>query len=205
MYNIMMKYNKHNQGFTLVEMLVSITIFAVVTLIATGAVLKISDAYRRAQALESVMNNLNFAIETMTRDVRTGTSYRCESTNASITTFSTQTQNCYQGVGPGVGNTLVFKPSGSSNAVAYQFFTPADGIGYLQYCRADVSGNPECTRLTAPNVDIEYMKLYVDGASEGDNFQPTVVMSLKGSITLGKQGPSTFNLQTTMVQRNLDF
>lgn len=194
---------KINHGFTLVEMLVAITVFAVVTLIATGSVLKISDAYRRAQALEGVMNNLNFALETMTREVRTGSNYRCENLDLSITFFSDIPRNCVQGDGDAVGNTLVFQPSNDTEEVAYQFIEPSDSIGYIQYCRQNAP-SVECTRLTAPNVDIEYMKLFVDGTQPGEGRQPTVVMSLKGAVTLGGQKSSTFNLQTTMVQRVLD-
>lgn len=192
-----------NQGFTLVEMLVAITVFAVVTLIATGSVLKISDAYRRAQALEGVMNNLNFALETMTREIRTGINYRCEDNTLSITSFSEVPRDCVQGRSPEVGNTLVFLPSNDTEEVAYQFMNPADGIGYIQYCRQNAP-SIECTRLTSPNVDIEYMKLYVDGSQAGEGRQPTAVMSIKGAVTLGGQRSSTFNLQTTMVQRVLD-
>ncbi len=78
-----MKFSSH-KGFTLVEMIVSIAIFFVVVIVAIGAVLKTLDANKKAQGLKTIITNMNFAFETMTREMRVGTSYNCSSatTNA---------------------------------------------------------------------------------------------------------------------------
>ncbi len=67
------------KGFTLVEMIVSIAIFFIVVLVAMGAVLKTLDANKKSQAIKTVITNISFAFETMTREMRVGSKYNCTS------------------------------------------------------------------------------------------------------------------------------
>lgn len=69
------------KGFTLVEMIVALGIFAVVALVAVGALGRIVDANRKSQSLKSAINNLNFALESISREVRVGTAYNCQRKN----------------------------------------------------------------------------------------------------------------------------
>jgi prepilin-type N-terminal cleavage/methylation domain-containing protein len=72
----MNNYPYQNQkGFTLIEIIVSVSIFVVVMLIAVGAVLNAVDANRKAQSLNVIINNLNLTFESMVRDLRTGKNY----------------------------------------------------------------------------------------------------------------------------------
>lgn len=63
---------KSEAGFTLIEMIVSVGLFSIVMVIMLGAVLTIVDVNRKSQTLTTVMNNLNFALESMTRTIKTG-------------------------------------------------------------------------------------------------------------------------------------
>jgi len=63
------------RGFTLIEFIVAVAIFVVVVLIAAGALLSIIEANRKTQSSKSVINNLNFALEGMSRSIRVGTDY----------------------------------------------------------------------------------------------------------------------------------
>src|SRR3569832_199477 len=72
---------KPQRGFTLIEMLVSTAIFAIVMVIALGALLAMSESDRKAQSLKAVINNLNFSLDSMSRSVRTGTGLNCGSQN----------------------------------------------------------------------------------------------------------------------------
>jgi prepilin-type N-terminal cleavage/methylation domain-containing protein len=66
------------KGFTLIEMMVSVAIFSVVMVIALGALLAISTSDRKAESLKAVINNLNFAVDSMSRSIRTGNSWGCD-------------------------------------------------------------------------------------------------------------------------------
>jgi prepilin-type N-terminal cleavage/methylation domain-containing protein len=73
-------------GFTLIEMIVSLALFSVVVTISVGALLVLIASNQRFQNEQSVMTNLSFALDSMTREIRTGTNYYC----ASRPNFSTQ-------------------------------------------------------------------------------------------------------------------
>jgi prepilin-type N-terminal cleavage/methylation domain-containing protein len=59
-------------GFTLIELLVSIGLFSIVVIIVVGAVSSVINANKQAQVITSVVNNLNFTLESMTRAIKTG-------------------------------------------------------------------------------------------------------------------------------------
>lgn len=63
------------RGFTLVEVMVSMAIFAFVMVVAVGAFIRILDLNRRAQDIQTAMNNVSFSLEMMTRELRTGSDY----------------------------------------------------------------------------------------------------------------------------------
>lgn len=69
------KYIK--QGFSLIEIIVSLAIFGIVSTIALGAYLKVMDANAKAQSLKTAVNNLNFALEAVSREVRVGSRVQC--------------------------------------------------------------------------------------------------------------------------------
>lgn len=67
---------KKSRGFTLVELMVSVGLVAVVVSMATGAYLIMIALNREAQAQATGINNLSYALETMTRTIRSGNTYR---------------------------------------------------------------------------------------------------------------------------------
>src|ERR1035437_8676661 len=73
-----------SSGFTLIEMLVSIAIFMVVAVIAVAALLKIVDANRKSQTLQDAINNINFAMDSITREIRVGSTYDCIQSGSSV-------------------------------------------------------------------------------------------------------------------------
>ncbi|MBP9701915.1 MAG: type II secretion system protein, partial [Candidatus Pacebacteria bacterium] len=67
--------NTHKKGFTLVEMVVSMGIFSIVMVVAMGAFLKITEVNKRAQNVKNAVNNVNFTLEAISRELRTGKNY----------------------------------------------------------------------------------------------------------------------------------
>ncbi len=69
-------FKKSSQkGFTLVEIIVSLAIFTVVALVAIGALLRVMDANKKSLSLKTAVNNLNFSLESMSREMRVGSKY----------------------------------------------------------------------------------------------------------------------------------
>ena len=63
------------KGFTLIEIIVAIGIFTAVITMALATFLNISNVQRKAGALRAVNDNLNFALEMMSREIRAGKNY----------------------------------------------------------------------------------------------------------------------------------
>ena len=70
---------KHTQGFSLVEMMVSLMIFSVVAVIALGAMIKIVSVNKKAQMLLSSITNINFALDIMSRELSLANAVYCSS------------------------------------------------------------------------------------------------------------------------------
>lgn len=77
-----MKPTQQHHGFTLVEMIVSLALFSIVITISVGALLVLISANQQLQEEQSVMTNLSFALDSMTREIRTGIHYYCDSQNS---------------------------------------------------------------------------------------------------------------------------
>ncbi|MEI6304602.1 MAG: type II secretion system protein [Candidatus Taylorbacteria bacterium] len=92
--------NKYSKGFTLVEMIVSLAIFSIVAVVALGALMKIIGANKKAQTLQSAMTNINFALESMSREMRVASKFACfNSENAGIQPSDTfSAGNCTSGL-----------------------------------------------------------------------------------------------------------
>jgi type II secretory pathway pseudopilin PulG len=71
----MKKNSLTTKGFTLIEIMVATSIFMVVMLMAMGALVTTSHTAKKAQALRTAMDNVNFAMESMTRTLRMGQDY----------------------------------------------------------------------------------------------------------------------------------
>ncbi len=189
-------------GFTLVEMIVAIALFAVVMLVAVGALLSLTGANRKAQALQSVMNNLNIALDGIVRNVRMGSAFHC----GPGTFVGDGTDDCVDG-----GTTFSFKPycdpstcsASTESTWVYQFVAPQGSTkGYIQ--RSE-DGGISWVQLTAPEVSIDSMTFYVVGSKPGDAIQPKVLIVVKGEAGgVSAKTNTTFHVEATAVQRQLD-
>lgn len=179
------------RGFTLIEMLVSVAIFTVVMTISLGALLTMSEADRRAEAMNAAVNNLSFALDSMSRAVRTGTAYHCGSTGV-----LTQPQNCAAGA-----NELGFL-SASGVETVYTLGTTACPNGQGCIWRS-TDGGVTYQAITAPEVVVTNLVFYVVGAALGDGLQPKATMLVSGHVPVSNTQAS-FNIETSVTQRLYD-
>jgi prepilin-type N-terminal cleavage/methylation domain-containing protein len=82
---------KGNRAFTLIEMIVALGIFTLVAVVAVGAFVKIIDANKKSQSIKTAVNNLNFALESMTREMRVGYDFYCNPPTSTISRSYTPT------------------------------------------------------------------------------------------------------------------
>lgn len=188
-------------GFTLVEMLIAFGIFAIIMVISAGSLISLINASNRAQHLKTVVNNLHFAFENMSRNIRTGTLYHCDIGRGS----AAQPREC-----PDEGASSVAFTSRTGVLTIYQL----NAAGHIDRTVGSESAVP----ITAPEVRVETLKFYVDGACPArntgqgriddcpgsDDEQPRILIVARGVMT-GKGGiESRFDIQTLVSQRQLD-
>lgn len=195
------------RGFTLIELMVSIAIFSVVMVMALGALLSISEADRKSETVASVMNNLNFAVESMTRNIRTGYDYNCGVSGGDCTSGGTE----FQFTGPGGGS------------ITYKFASDAS-CGQTSTVKGCIlrstDGGSTFLPITAPEVIVANyssaaagLAFYLRGSPHGspdalggtsDNIQPNVVITVNGYIELPNGRHSEFHIQTSATERLYD-
>lgn len=202
---------KNQRGFTLIEMMVAVALFAVVMTISIGALLALVDANRKAQALQSVMNNLNVALDGMVRNIRMGITYHCDDNTETNKTILSTRNDCLSG-----GQLLSFEAFGGSTSD-----NTDQWVYWFQDGRLWKSENGRDTGLplTAPEVEIDSFDVFVTGASgslnaNGDTIQPKVVISVQGTagaedsafsvVGTAKKIRTIFNIQAVASQRLLD-
>ncbi|HEC32851.1 MAG TPA: type II secretion system protein [Candidatus Kaiserbacteria bacterium] len=183
------------KGFSLIEIMVAVSLFAVVMTISVGSLLSLIDANRKAQALNSVINNLNFALENMSRNIRVGDVYHC-STSTSVPSNINTPKDCSSG-----GALFAFEgnkgdPTDSTDQIIYRFINSR--------IEKSIDGGATFIAITAPEVTINEMKFYTVGTTRGDSLQPRVVMTVQGTAGISAKSQTSFNLQTTVSQRVLD-
>lgn len=66
------------KGFTLIEIIVALMIFSIVVVVALAALVKILDANKKAQTIQDAVVSMSFTMESMTRELRTGSAYYCK-------------------------------------------------------------------------------------------------------------------------------
>ncbi len=187
--------NREQAGFTLVELMVSLSLFTTVVLATVSSLLIVNDASRKAQSMRAVMDNLNFAMETMARSIRTGSLYECEG----------GAPDCaYPGTDGGESISLTpGADTGTDTRVEFSYRT--DGSrGWIERRRTDELGGTEGWQaITSPEIDIQYVRFYVDGADPLDNRQPSVTIFVTGAATAANQ-TAPFSIQTKVSQRTIE-
>lgn len=194
-------FTDKQNGFTLIEVLVSLSIFTVVVTISVSVLYSLIDANARSRNSQSVATNLSFMLDSMTREIRTGADYYCvTSASAALPTGlnDSSTQDCTQGNGVA----LSFNEGGesltrdaSSRRIAYRL-----NEGVLQRRL----GNGAWLDLTADDVVVEKLQFKVLGASAADNLAPVAIVYISGAVGDEIATRDEFDIQTTITQRLLD-
>lgn len=177
-------------------MIVASALFAVVMLVSTTTLLSLVSANRKAQSLQSVMNNLNVALDGMVRAMRMGSEYNC---------------------GGDAEPDCATLPDERFSFLTFEgkrwiyWLEVENGIGRI-YKSESVDADPDDNNriaITAPTIDIDSLQFYVVGTDQGEEdaerIQPKVVIAIKGIAGADKIKTRTeFSMQATAVQRVLD-
>lgn len=174
------------KGFTLIEMMTAVSVFLVVMTISMGAILGIFDANKKAESSKTVMDNLNFATETMSREIRFGKNYHC-----------------------GAGGNLA-SPQNCLSGDSLASFLSSDGIQTVYRLNGtsiekSIDGGNTYLAVTAPEIKINSLSFYVVGANPPpDTLQPKVLIKINGTAGAKANTTTSFTLETMASQRLID-
>jgi len=198
-----MKYQNKKTGFTLVEMMVAIAVFSIVMVTAMSALLNVVDANNKARSIKTAINNISFALEGISKDMRVGTKYECSIDGANFTSDG----NCTAG-----GTMIRYR-----SIRAYQ--DTASGVRKFAYYKFENSQIKECLEkevgdnclsktfypITSSEVTLNKVKFYILGNGLDNNGlkqQPRMIMTISGiaGSTNKSKLQTTFDLQTGVSQ-----
>lgn len=185
----------------LVELIVAVFVFSIIMTVGVGSLIIGVDANKKTQSLKSVLNNLDIALDTMTKTIAVGTSYYCGTNNQAPpgtidcpegdTSFSFLMNEDLNGDG------LI------NDTITYSFDFDEKG-GYISRTMHREGGRS--IRMTAPEVNITDMRFFVTGSMPGDLYQPKVRIVINGVSQAGPRNePTEFMVQTLVSQRIPDF
>jgi len=206
-----LKTRAYARGFTLVEIIVSVGIFMMVMLVAIGALTGMAGANRKAQSIQTVVDNINFALDDVSRNIRTGTTYHCVE-SGSTPSGEAPASLAATGDCATYGSAYVAfesnhgDPLNVNDQIVY-WFAPAEscGSGYSAGCiEKSVNSGATFLPLTSPGVQINSLRFYITGSTAGDTLQPKAVIKTLATIPLTPDTQTTMRLQTTVSQRVYD-
>ncbi len=181
----MMNTTPAPRGFTLVEIIVSVGLFSVVMLVSTAAYLTIITLDKEARATNELVVNLSFAVDSISRNIRTGKNYSCA------------------GVGNGTCSQLTFTDS-QNQTVTY--LLKGTTVAQCVFPQGDTTqcSSSLAVSLTDPRININTLVFTVRGVGVADLREPQAVMSMRGTMPSARGRTVQFTLQTSATQRYLE-
>lgn len=200
---------QYRSGFSLIEIIVSLGLFAVIVTMSVGSLLALLGANSQTRDDQAVLTNLSFILDSMTREIRTGTYYYCDNGDFALqNSLGTTTQDCLPtavaltGISFVEGGNSLTVGSGGNRIAFYQ-----DGNDIMRR----VAQQDEESML-ADGITLNHFRVIVSGsraleekAGPGDTSaltSPVVTIQIEAEEQ-GGEG-RVFNLQTTITQRTID-
>ena len=178
------------KGFTLIELIVAVGLFAVIMVLSAGAYYVIIGADRNAQSVSTGIDDVSFALEAMTRDIRTGYDY-C-GTDPGMPANPCPTDH----------SQFAFRDNGGT-VTTYSFGSQSDGAGGT-VGDIEKNGNP----LTDPSINITSLAFYPQGTSPysagNDTEQARVFIIVSGTVAGGNVAAQQFDVETLATMRQSD-
>lgn len=180
-------------GYTIIETMVSIALFLVVVAMGMNSLLNANVVLNKAKDSRAIMDNLTFIMEDMSKNIRTGSGYRCSPDLSSVLP-----QSCSS------GGTISFREAITGARWAYSI-TSYDGGQSFQISKT-TNGGINWVELTDENIKLSNVSGFsVLGAEPvpADLQQPFVTIKLVGEI-VNKDVVTPFILQNSVSQTTID-
>lgn len=186
---------KNKNGYTIIETMIAISLFIIIVMAGMGALLNANLVHQKSKNMRSILDNLSFIMEDMSKNLRTGYDYECIDDGGT------------GGSGPDCWG-IEFEqqdgdPANPNDQWGYYIGTLNGTLGIYK----SVDGGATLVKLNPDEVAITGVpfSFSVLGAEPppGDSQQPFVTIKLIGKITY-KNIETPFSLQTSVSQRVID-
>jgi len=173
------------RGFTLIEMIVAIGIFSMVSTLAIGSLLILTSAERHVSSVQINQDNVRFAIEAMSRDIRTGYFY-----NSCGGVMSLE-DGCFKFVNAtGIDVQYCRGNESGCSPVGKRLLRVVDGTAYV---------------FTASDIEVEKLIFRLYGHNDTPNrAQPRLTVFLQAIALKGQKNETKMDIQTSVSQLDLD-
>lgn len=181
-----MNFHKHQKNFSLIELLISVSIFVVLMITTTSLYLSSIAKHTMALNLQSVTEDIKYATEVMKKDIKE--SYiMALSTDGKTIYLNNKTKN--------VGSNC--KPDSLLDCLQYRFNSTENQI------EAKANGDLDFVPLTSSNIVIENFSFYIDTIARDNSEQPKVTIIIKAKAKNDPQNLSEVSFQTTVSQKEI--
>ncbi len=183
---------KLNRGFTLMEVMVAVSIFTIVVTVGIGSLLTINSTYRKSQTDRKSIDSLSYVLESMSRRIRTAVSWN---------------------TGPGISTDFSFK---DQDGVIVRYYTAPNQNGetsiYMDILNDQCPIPGSCPPANVPDGTYTITPEGIDlgGSAPGSGLffnvtapngaQPYVQINMGGTVKNARQ-VTDFFLQTGISQR----
>lgn len=197
------KLNKKN-GYTIIETMIAVSLFLIVVTVGMNALLNANVVHKKSQDVREEIDNLNFIIEDMARNLRTGSNFHCITGLDTLPTASVSSPKSCVNKGWGIA----FEHAGGlpiDNNDQWVYYIDNNNVLWKSITGSSTLNNFYQVTTDGVKIDSGASGFYVLGAEPppGDKQQPFVIIRLVGNI-IYKGINTPFSLQTSMSQRLLD-
>jgi type II secretory pathway pseudopilin PulG len=189
-----------SRGYTIIETMIAVSVFLVIILSGMGALLNANLLDNKSKEMRSIMDNLSFIMEDISRNLRTGYNYHCGSlsnldnpescANGGILAFEEASGNVET-----TNDQWVYKIESTDGGATYNISKSVLGGALGSF-----------VQLNSSEIVLQSVSGFsVFGAQPpfSNNQQPLVIIRLIGIIN-SKDTVTPFSLQTSVSQRFLD-
>ncbi|OGI68272.1 hypothetical protein A2738_02310 [Candidatus Nomurabacteria bacterium RIFCSPHIGHO2_01_FULL_42_15] len=202
-----------SKGYTIIETMISVSLFLVIVMAGMGALLNSNLLHQKSRDMRSIMDNLSFIMEDLSKNLRTGYNYHCVDDLSNDFTIPASGEDCFG---------IAFEhQDGEESDPSDQWVYIIGNDGKIYKSTENAAGSENFVQLTPDEIEIDTTKsgFSVTGAEPpdicepptciprtvtGNKEQPFVIIRLTGTITSKNTIETPFSLQTSVSQRAID-
>lgn len=182
-----------NKSYTLIEVLVAVSIFTIVIAAPTGFLVGSLRGQQKALASQKLLDNTSYSLEYISRALRMA---KKDKWGECITAK-------YNYENPSGESSIRFL---NYDLLCQEFFLQGDQLYEKKSTNKSANNFGDSIPLTSEDLEITSLKFRLSGESQTDNDQPrvTLFLEIKGGKGQMEELRTLIKIQTTISQRNLD-